>query len=205
MKTNQIMIRDEGFIQRTSDGYFNASNIVRLWNENNPNAQKQAAQYKQLKSTNEYIEQLEREGVSNPYRAGRGKGDNSGIWMHPYLFVDFAMWVSVEFKSKVIRYVVDGLILSRHEAGDFFNEMSAQILDSYVSVNGCKPNPTIYQREALMIREAVTDKKDRNEMTESELSAITALQKVNTILIKRGVGIDSRKKSILLFAESLKQ
>jgi hypothetical protein len=42
-------------------------------------------------------------------------------------------------------------------------------------------------------------------MTESELSAITALQKVNTILIKRGVGIDSRKKSILLFAESLKQ
>ena len=198
------MIRDEGFIQRTSDGYFNASNIVRLWNENNPNAQKQAAQYKQLKSTNEYIEQLEKEGINNPYRAGRGKGDNAGIWMHPYLFVDFAMWVSVEFKSKVIRYVVDGLILSRHEAGDYFNEMSAQILDSYVEFNGCKPIPSIYQREALMIKEAVTDKKDRNEMTEKELSAITTLQKINTLMIRKGVGIDSRKKHIVLVAESLK-
>ena len=138
-------------------------------------------------------------------RQGRGKSENAGIWMHPYLFIDFAMWISVEFKSKVIRYVVDGLILSRHEAGDFFNEMSAQILDSYVQHNGCKPNPSIYQREALMIKEAVTDKKDRNEMTEKELSAITTLQKkINTLMIKKGVGVDSRKKHILLVAESLK-
>lgn len=205
MKTNQIMTRDEGFIQRTSDGYFNANLLVSAWNNNNPKNQKQAGQYKLLKSTSEYIAQLEKEGIDNPYKAGRGKSENAGIWMHPYLFIDFAMWISVEFKSKVIRYVVDGLILSRHEAGDFFNEMTAQILSSYVEFNGCRPCPTIYQREALMIREAVTDKKDRNEMTEKELSAITALQKINTTLIKKGVGLESRRKNILLIAESLKQ
>ena len=204
MKTNQLMTRDEGFIQRTSDGYFNASLLVSVWNNVNPINQKQAGQYKLLKSTSEYIAQLEKEGIENPYKAGRGKSENAGIWMHPYLFIDFAMWISVEFKSKVIRYVVNGLILSRHEAGDFFNEMSAQILDSYVQYNGCKPNPSIYQREALMIKEAVTDKKDRNEMTEKELSAITTLQKINTLMIKKGVGVDSRKKHILLVAESLK-
>lgn len=204
MKTNQLMTRDEGFIQRTSDGYFNASLLVSVWNNSNPTNQKQAGQYKLLKSTSEYIAQLEKEGIESPYKSGRGKSENAGIWMHPYLFIDFAMWISVEFKSKVIRYVVDGLILSRHEAGDFFNEMSAQILDSYVQHNGCKPNPSIYQREALMIKEAVTDKKDRNEMTEKELSAITTLQKINTLMIKKGVGVDSRKKHILLVAESLK-
>ena len=204
MKTNQLMTRDEGFIQRTSDGYFNASLLVSVWNNSNPTNQKQAGQYKLLKSTSEYIAQLEKEGIESPYKSGRGKSENAGIWMHPYLFIDFAMWVSVEFKSKVIKYVVDGLILSRQEAGDFYNEMCGQILDSYVSVNGCKPNPSIYQREALMIKEAVTDKKDRNEMTEKELSAITTLQKINSLMIKKGVGVDSRKKHILLVAESLK-
>lgn len=204
MKTNQVMWRDPLFIQRTSDGYFNATHTLSEWNKKN-GQNKLLGNYSKLDSTSEYIEQLKKEGIECPTFTGRGKGDNAGTWMHPYLFVDFAMWVSVEFKSKVIKYVVDGRILSRQEAGDFYNEMCGQILDSYVSVNGCKPNPTIYQREALMIKEAVTDKKDRNEMTESELSAITSLQKVNTILIKRGVGIYSRKKSILLFAESLKQ
>ena len=203
MKTNQLMTRDEGFIQRTIDCYFNASMLVSVWNDSNPKNQKQAGQYKLLKSTNEYISQLEKEGIENPYKAGRGRSENAGIWMHPYLFIDFAMWISVEFKSKVIRYVVDGLILSRNEAGDYFNEMSAQILDSYVEFNGCKPNPSIYQREALMIKEAVTNKKDRNEMTEKELSAITTLQKINTLMIKKGIGIESRKKHIFLFAESL--
>ena len=203
MKTNQIMIRDTGFVQRTKDGYFNATHTLSEWNKMSGQS-KILGNYAKLDSTSEYIEQLKKEGIEFPIITGRGKGENAGTWMCPYLFIDFAMWISVEFKSKVIRYVVDGLILSRHEAGDFFNEMSAQILDSYVQHNGCKPNPSIYQREALMIKEAVTDKKDRNEMTEAELSAITTLQKINTLMIKKGVGVDSRKKHILLVAESLK-
>ena len=193
--------------QRTSDGMFNATELMKQWNAANGSKKEIKHFLEENKNTQEFINALISEESLNGRNSAylKTRGVRGGTWMHPYLFVDFAMWVSVEFKSKVIKYVVDGLILSRQEAGDFYNEMCGQILDSYVSVNGCKPNPTIYQREALMIKEAVTDKKDRNEMTESELSAITALQKVNTILIKRGVGIDSRKKSILLFAESLKQ
>lgn len=204
MKTNQMMLRDDGFVQRTSDGYFNASLLVSVWNANNPKSQKQAGQYRLLKSTNEYIEQLKKEGIEEPYKSGRGRGENVGIWMNPYLFIDFAMWISVEFKSKVIRYVVDGLITARNEAGDYHKEMCAQILDNYVTVNGCRPNPEIYRKESLMIREAVTDKTERNEMTEKELASITTLQKLNSGMIKKGIGFESRKKNIEMHAESLK-
>ena len=47
------------------------------------------------------------------------------------------------------------------------------------------------------------DDKERNEMTEKELSDITALQKYNAVLIKKRIGISSRKKLLNLFVESL--
>lgn len=34
-----------------------------------------------------------------PYHKSRAnKGDNAGAWMHPILFVDFAMWINPKFK-----------------------------------------------------------------------------------------------------------
>ena len=45
MKSEQIMIRDKGFIQRISDGYFNATKLIDVWNYNNKQ-KKQLAQYK---------------------------------------------------------------------------------------------------------------------------------------------------------------
>lgn len=203
MKTNQIMIRDVGFMQRTSDGYFNATAIISEFNSQN-GQKKMLGNYSKLDSTASYIEQLKKEGIENPCITGRGKGVNVGTWMHPYLFVDFAMWLSVEFKSKVIRYVVDGLITARNEAGDYHKEMCAQILESYVTTNRCRPNGEIYRKESLMIRESVTDKTERNEMTEKELASITTLQKLNTGMIKKGIGFESRKKNIEMHAESLK-
>ena len=105
MKTNVVQKRDEAFVQRTKDNYFNATFLVKCWNERNPEKEKQLARFFVLKETKEYIEQLKKEGVEIPYITGRGKGVNSGTWMHPNLFVDLAMWVSIEFKSKVLSYV----------------------------------------------------------------------------------------------------
>ena len=46
MKTNQIMIRDNSrFIQRTKDGYFNATVLLKSWNSNNDKVQKFMAVY----------------------------------------------------------------------------------------------------------------------------------------------------------------
>ncbi len=61
MKTNQVMIREEGFLQRTSDGYFNATKLIEHWNTVNSD-KKQLGNYMKIQGTNDYILQLKKEG-----------------------------------------------------------------------------------------------------------------------------------------------
>lgn len=199
MKSEQIMIRENGFCQRISDGYFNATKLIDVWNSNNSN-KKQLAQYKLLSATIDFVEQLKKEGIENPIITGRGKGENSGTWVHPKIFIDLAMWVSIEFKSKVIDYVLDGLVKNRHDAGDYYNEMTKAILDTYVDYYKCKPCASIYIEEANMLKSLVSIK-DRNNMTSSELKQLTYLQKFNTMLIKKRIGKESRIKQLIQAAE----
>lgn len=197
------MVREIGYLQRTSDYYFNATALLEVWNKDN-GYRKQLGNYQSQKETKEFIEHLKKEGIENPMLASRGRGENQGTWMHPKLFIDLAMWISVEFKSKVIDMVLDGLIISRHDAGDYYNEMTAVIMEKYIEHKGCKPNPSLYINEANMIKEfAKVTGKRRNEMTEKELLLLTNLQKANSELILNNVGISSRKKQLELFARIL--
>lgn len=200
MQTNQILFPDEIRRQRTKDGYLSATNLVDYWNRNNPTKKKQAPQFNQIKSTKDFIEQLKKEGVEKPIITGRGKGSNSGTWMHPKLFIDFAMWVSLEFKSLALGWIADGLIKTRHDAGDYYNQMCAQILETYTTIYKRKPPIHIYIQEANMIKSLVTSK-DRNEMNEQELKQITYLQKVNANLISKNIGKDSRVKRLIEASE----
>ena len=194
------MIRSEAFIQRTKDSYFNATNLLDYWNTNNPKNEKQLAKYKNNKSTKEFITQLQKEDIESPLISGRGSGKNAGTWMHPKMIIDFAMWVSVEFKSTVIDYVLDGLIDSRNTAGDYYNEMAAAILEVYAEFYQKKPPALIYINESKMIKSLVTNK-PRNEMSEQELKQITYLQKVNANLIKKRIGKQARINRLLEAAE----
>ena len=204
MKTNQIMIRDdEAFIQRTKDGFFNATVLLDNWNKRDIVQVKQLARYKENKTTKEFVKQLQKEGIEKPYISGRGKF--GGTWMHGKLFIDFAMWVSVEFKSIVIDYVLDGLIQSRNDAGDYFNEMSATILKTHIDYYGTKPNPKLYITEANRIKKMLNlERKERNLMTEKELNSITQMQKLNAMLLEKNIGKDARIKQLTLQSELLK-
>lgn len=196
MKTNQIMIRDDKrFLQRTKDSYFNATNLLKDWNSVNVNNTKLMSVYNKLKSTNEFVKQLEHEGINKPLISS-----TKGTWMHPKLFIDFAMWVSIEFKSIVIDYVLDGLIFNRNEAGDYNLQMNAMILEVYTEYYKKKPTPLIYIQEANMIKSLVTNKK-RNEMSKQELKQITYLQKVNANLIKKRIGKQARIKRLIEASE----
>lgn len=188
METNQNLIRnDKRFIQRTKDSYFSASALI----NNHNDSSKSTRHYKNNKSTKEFIIQLQKEGIEKPYISS-----NKGVWMHPKLFIDFAMYVSVEFKSIVIDYVMDGLIFNRNEAGDYYKEMCSAILETYISYYNRKPPAKTFINEARLVRSLVTEKKDRNEMTEQELKQITYLQKVNTYLIKKAIGKTARIKRL---------
>lgn len=192
MKTNQIMLREDFIQQRTSDGYFNATSTLKNWNENNPKARKQLNDYQKINPTKEFVNYLRtKENIENPYIATR-----LGTWMHPLLYIDFCMWISVEFKAMALKYALDGLIKMRHNAGDYYTEMCNVIMNRYIEYYNCKPAPMIYVNEALMINEIAGVTCPRNEMTEEQLAKITILQKVNAQLIREKVGIESRKRQL---------
>jgi hypothetical protein len=83
-------------IKIKQDGMFNATQLLKQWNDL-AGTQKQMVHFTENVSTKEYIQTIEsdlnsseRNSVLMQSRAN--KGVNAGTWMHPYLFIDFAMW-----------------------------------------------------------------------------------------------------------------
>lgn len=131
MKTNQIMVRQMGRFkvnQRTKDAYFNATELLRQWNVTT-GSNKEIKDYLSNKSTKELIATIiERENLNrdnSPYLSCRGK--NGGTWMHPVLFMDYAMWLNASFKYDVIKFVYDQMIEYRNEAGEAYKELSSAV------------------------------------------------------------------------------
>lgn len=131
MKTNQVMLRPMGqfeVVQRTKDGMFNATNLLQQWN--NANCEhKEVTKFFENANTKAFIKALIKEenlNTQNPaYLKSRGK--NGGTWLHPILFIKFAMWLNPRFEVQVIKFVYDQMIQYRNEAGDAYRELSAAV------------------------------------------------------------------------------
>ena len=124
------MIRQMGefqVMQRTKDGFFNATSLMKQWNESK-GMKKEINDYLKNKTTEEFLEELILEENldkgNSPYVKSRAsRGDNAGTWMHPLLFLDYAMWLNPRFKVKVLKFVQDEMIKFRNLAGDAYPEM----------------------------------------------------------------------------------
>ena len=119
---------DSQITQRTKDKFFNANELLSIFN-NNSDKKKQIYHFWDNQSTKEFIEVLENDLNYNTrnsvylktHESIRGKG--GGTWMHPYLFVKFAMWLSPQFELSIIKWVYDNLIEVRNQAGDYYKQM----------------------------------------------------------------------------------
>lgn len=140
MKTNQLMKRKMGefnVTQRTKDGFFCATELLRQWNEyanlnrgNSPHLkQKDLKEFFYNKNTKEFIDALlEEEKLSTKNLAYlKLRGKSGGTWMHPVLFVKFAMWLNPRFEVQVIKFVYDEMIKYRNEAGDAYNKPGSAV------------------------------------------------------------------------------
>ena len=109
--------------QRTKDGMFNATALLKQWN--NGKRGKEVNGFLKTKPTQDFIEALaDSENINTNEIVLSAKGKNGGTWMHPYLFIDFAMWIDPKFKVSVIKFVHDQLIENRHTAGDNYKILS---------------------------------------------------------------------------------
>ena len=170
--------------QRTRDGYFSATKLLKQWNKSK-GMKKEVKDFITLKSTEEFINTLKNDpdykGGDYPYLGTRGK--EGGTWMHPYLFIDFAMWINPEFKLQVIKFVHDQLIEFRHDAGDNYRELcsAVQMFDNCNYPNLARAlNYTVFGKHCKELRQTAT---------EAQLNELQTIQKhlafsVNTGLIK---------------------
>lgn len=132
MKTNQILTRKMGDFkvnQRTSDGMFNATYLLKQWNEHNGLSRgKEVNDFLKIDKTKEFILEVEaRENLNTNKIVLSKKGKNGGTWLHPLVFIDFAMWLNTSFKYDVLQFVFDELIKYRHDAGDNYKLLSKSV------------------------------------------------------------------------------
>ena len=144
MKTNQVMIRPMGqfqVVQRTKDGYFDANALLSQWNSVKGNTQRKMSRFFESDNVKEFIDAL-KEDISQsadlhladlqvvkevkPRNTAKGKTKGQ-VWMHPYLFTKFAMWLNPRFEVQVIKFVYDQMIKYRNEAGDAYRELGSAV------------------------------------------------------------------------------
>lgn len=132
MITNQVMKRPMGnFLveQRTKDSMFNATNLLKQWNEAS-GEKKEITKFFDNDNTKEFISALMEEEKLNTQNSAylKARGKNGGTWMHPILFVKFAMWLNPRFEVQVIKFVYDQMLKYRNDACDAYKELGAAIL-----------------------------------------------------------------------------
>ena len=149
MKTNQNMIRKMGdydIVQRTKDGFFNATHLSTQWNRKMC-TNKTIDDYLANKSTKELVTTIIEQESLNTQNSGylksgcksdesintrnlaylSSRGKHGGTWMNPVLFIDYAMWLNPKFKYFAIKFMYDEMIKYRHEAGDEYRNLGSAI------------------------------------------------------------------------------
>nr|DAU91240.1 MAG TPA: KilA protein [Bacteriophage sp.] len=150
MKSNQEMIRKiENFsvTQRTSDGFFDGSELLRQWNASDGHARRRMNEFLDSPKVRDFINALaddesHRRKTVNAVnqqvteadliihvkgRMGKNGRTPDKVWMNPILFIKFAMWINPTFEVKVIRFVYDEMIKYRNDAGDAYRDLSSAI------------------------------------------------------------------------------
>lgn len=219
MKSLQIVKREfNGSMieQRNTDGYFNATSLLTLYNLNS-DKKKVIAEFWSNDSTKDFMRELASDLnigknidlnptlITDLYQTKRGRGGCT--WMHPYLFVKFAMWLSPKFEVQVIKWVYDNLIDFRNQAGDYYKELCSSIMSRYTQYYQDKPSPLIFSNEAKFLNLLVVGEfkgVERNELNEKQLDLLNNLQKLDIDMIDRGFSKLDRHQKLRDYADMYK-
>lgn len=179
-----------GFVveQRTKDAFFNATSLLKQWNEQTGVTQRHLDKYFASSKTVEFIQTImKRENLNTPkmvYLKSRGR--NGGTYMHPILFIDFCMWINPSFKYDVLRFVYDKMLTYRNEAGDAYREL-ASAMNRICTPRQMKHYMPILGKGINYIITNKHDKQLRNEYgTEEKQKEYFELEKQVAMLINEG-------------------
>lgn len=217
MKTNQVMIRQMGDFQveqRTKDGFFNLTSLIRQWNNHVDNQQvlnpqksgilkkKDLDDYLSNMSTSDFIHVImDRESLQDKKDVVRTvKGKHGGTWVHPMFFIDAGMWINPYFKYDVLKFVQDEMIKFRNLAGDAYPEMCKavytiipeKIFKEKIAALAKSLNIIVYGKHENQMRNKVGDASKIKELYELQkqiaqwinLGMVNSYEQLKTVLTK---------------------
>lgn len=131
MKTQVLMKRElfgSEIEQQSKTGFFNANQLVKSGNKfrvinNLPMFRLQ--DWLNLPSTKEFIAELETSLGEKVKKATRGR--NASTWIHPYLFIDLALYISPKLKIEVYSWLYDELLKHRDLSGESYKKMTGAL------------------------------------------------------------------------------
>jgi hypothetical protein len=141
MKTSVPVERElfgEVIRQNSKDKFFSATDLIdagNKWRVNNGKKSIDLYTYFKQKSSKEFIKSLEGEfGVVK--RATKGRG--ASTWVHPFLFIDIALYISPELKIEAYKWLYDNLIEYRNYSGDNYIKFTGTIFDKVIDKDKAK-------------------------------------------------------------------
>ena len=179
-------------VQRTKDGMFNATELMKSWRKTT-GQEKRIVDFLENNQTKEFInalaedivnqevpntpkmaplEDIEKQNVMKQVICTT-KGRYGATWMHPLLFVKYAMWYNPQFELSVLKMVMDGLIEMRNTVADSYKDWSSTLAKLGAA------NPEDFSRIQRCMNYAVFGKhRDdiRNTATADELKKMRKLE-----------------------------
>lgn len=179
-------------LQRTSDGMFNATELMKQWKVAT-GQEKRIQDFLDNQQTKEFIkvlaediefqqlpkhakksdlESVEKESVMNKV-IRTTKGRYGATWMHPLLFVKYALWYNPKFELEVMKMVADRLLDLRIDVGDSYQKWCATI----ASLGAATPED--FSRIQRCMNYAVFNSHQdgiRNEATQQQLEKMRKLE-----------------------------
>jgi hypothetical protein len=176
-------------------GMISANDLMNAYKLESPLTTKSITRYLDNTSTKQFIDGLMFQNdipVNLVVSTKRGKG--GGTWMHPFLFVDFAMWLSSEFKLEALKMV--------HEVVGKSWGSSAELLEAIKSALSPK-TPTTYAKEVKLIESLAKVGTSGEIYTGDDLAyRISMLEKHDVKLLKSGkVLLEERMAALKTLSE----
>ena len=152
--------------QNSKTEYFSATDLLKAgnkWRAENGLSILNIEDWKKNKQSQDFMRELESSEGKLIYLPGRGRGVHT--WVHPFIFIDIALWINPKLKIEVYKWLYDSLIKYRNQSGDSYKKMCGAL---YLTSS----NKSYYQNEiqdiALKIKQACVVS-DWQQATEHQL------------------------------------
>lgn len=187
---------------------YNATDMLKAYNSKH-GEDRRMDKYLSNQSTKDYIDLLYTKENDNTPKKGEleisidkpkvewviltKKGKFGGTWMNQHLLVDFAMWLSPEFKHGIIDFILSGqsLAIGRNKIKEGYKRMCKAIAES---------GDSNYRDEATMLNVLVSGSPSPNQRArywEDKMELMDDMQKSNATMIRLWMSLEDRKNALV--------